>query len=109
MIYTLTAKTVAAVYGGTAPDTPLRRLMTDAAAHFGRVDDFRHFSDDAGYPALFIKDLMVELGRVKEAQEQRLKRSDAKKVHFEKEGFAEDECVYHVHRQTGKPCWRAAG
>lgn len=33
----------------------------------------------------------------------------AKQVHFQDQdnGFAEDEYVYHLHRQNGGVCWRA--
>ncbi|KAJ4376131.1 hypothetical protein N0V83_001412 [Neocucurbitaria cava] len=79
-VYALTSSMVGIVYGDTAANAPLRRLVVDLAARHGKEADFAHFRQDSAYPAGFIKELMVALGREKErlsAQVQSLRRSQA--------------------------------
>jgi hypothetical protein len=168
-IYALTSDLVGLVYNLTSEDAPLRHLLVDAAARFGRVVDFEHFKEDNVYRIEFVKDVLVALAKEKEkngaqGDEETLvspppppsppiphppgthireppspqtpskpppffnlgtnleirsprsvlrsvsgsgqRRSSGKHVRFHGDGFAENDCVYHVHRDTGGVCWR---
>jgi hypothetical protein len=72
-IYALTSDLVGLVYNLTSEDAPLRHLLVDAAARFGRVEDFEHFKEDNVYRIEFVKDVLVALPR-------RRKRTGRKKM-----------------------------
>lgn len=63
----LTSDKVRRMYANTEENGPLRRLLVDAAARYGREADFLRFKQDVDYPLAFIKDVLVSLGRVKES------------------------------------------
>jgi hypothetical protein len=65
-IYALTSDLMGVVIDFTSEAAPLRRLLVDAVARFGRVEDFEHFKGDNGYRIEFIKDVLVALSKEKE-------------------------------------------
>ncbi|KAI4615090.1 hypothetical protein J4E83_006814 [Alternaria metachromatica] len=136
-IYALLSELVRSIYSRSSPETPIRRLIVDAVAYFGRNGDFVHFASEVGYPMEFVKEVMLALGKRKEMLETLalggggqpksiLKQSSgggAKVVRFgteqqgggggssdrvQKEVFAENECAYHLHTEVGAPCWRTS-
>jgi hypothetical protein len=70
-VYALRSDVVANMYRETAKDAPVRHLMVDAAARFGRVEAYEHFRTDSNSPSEFIRDLMVTLGREKGVMEKK--------------------------------------
>ncbi|KAF2278724.1 uncharacterized protein EI97DRAFT_440252 [Westerdykella ornata] len=116
-IAALTMETLKLVYDTVLPGSPLRQIIPDVVGRFATVASFESMKKATGLPRDFIIDSMVAAVKERDRLKAALKETSecaiepAKRVRFKGEipqpqGFAPNECVYHLHNKDGQPCWR---
>ncbi|KAF2865171.1 hypothetical protein BDV95DRAFT_672899 [Massariosphaeria phaeospora] len=105
LVQSLTPQNVKTIYEVTSPESPLRAFLADAVVQFAVPEQVQYFGKN--HPIEFISTVLVKYSQAL-SQAKAASDGQVKKVAFLNDTAFPDECVFHEHTKTNRPCWRRA-